>query len=325
MPIFELEEKTLVPFRQQAIGAGVYEAEIEDLLWDNLEELTGDNLFRVARQPVLPLGRPDVIALDPTGRVVVIEVKRDVDRNQLAQALEYAGWARNVGLDELAQRYHGGPQSFWEDWMEFTDSEVPRLIVRDPRLVLVARNFEPRTYEALEFLLQHNLPIKLLKLAFYIDDAEGGRRFLNVEWESEPEVSAPVLPAAAPAASAVLVVAAEPGTRDFREVTLTEVAESVSTPAQLIWNRPKKGEKHEATLLANGKIRLSDGREFGSPSGAAMGAADVVSYDGWYAWRLATDGRTLNQIRQAIAHPATPGDNGSGTLHGPDLQLNFAN
>lgn len=173
MPIFELDATSVLPFRQQAIAAGVYEAEIEDLLWDNLEELTGDNLFRVARQPVLPLGRPDVIALDPDGRVVIIEVKRDVDRHQLAQALEYAGWARNVGLDELAGRYHGGAQGFWDDWMEFTDTDVPRLVNRTPRLMLVARNFEPRTYQALEFLLQHNLPIKLLRLAFYVDELAG--------------------------------------------------------------------------------------------------------------------------------------------------------
>src|SRR5690242_14703428 len=92
MPIFELEQNALVPIRRQAIEAGVYEAEIEVLLWNNLEGLTGDNLFRVAKQVVLPLGRPDVIALDKSGRLVVVEVKRDVDRSQLAQALEYSGW-----------------------------------------------------------------------------------------------------------------------------------------------------------------------------------------------------------------------------------------
>lgn len=69
------------------------------------------------------------------------------------------------------------------------------------------------------------------------------------------------------------------------------------TPAELVWNRPRKAEQHQATLLPSRKIRLHDGREFASPSGAAMGAADVVSYDGRYAWRLVSDGRTLNQLR----------------------------
>lgn len=67
------------------------ESEIEDLLWSNLEEFTGEALFRVRRQPTLAGGgRPDIVTLDRQGAVVVIEVKRDVDRGQLAQCLEYA-------------------------------------------------------------------------------------------------------------------------------------------------------------------------------------------------------------------------------------------
>ena len=111
MPIFKLDDAALVPIRRQAIDSGIYE--IEALLWDNLEEITGENLFRVARQAPLPLGgKPDIVALDATARVVVIEIKRDVDRNQLAQALEYAGWARNTSLDKLAGLFHGGPDGF---------------------------------------------------------------------------------------------------------------------------------------------------------------------------------------------------------------------
>ena len=295
MPFFQLEDSSLVPFRRQAISSGIYEHEIEELLWDNLEELTGENLFRVARQPVLPLGRPDVVALDGQGRVVVIEVKRDVDRSQLAQALEYAGWARNVGLDELAQRYHGGAVEFWEDWKEFTGTDTPRLVVRKPQLVLIARSFEARTYQALEFLIENGLPVQLLKVAFYADD--DGRRFLNVEWESEPETT---LDAEVPL-HVVEGPQDSPGALDFREVTLSEVADRVGTPRDLVWTRPRKGERHEATLLENGRIRLANGQEFRSPSGAAMAAAQVVSYDGWYAWRLGDDGPTLNKVRREIA------------------------
>lgn len=159
-----MDQGSLLPFTRQAISAGVYESEIEGLLWDNLEELTGDNLFRVARQPVLSSGgRPDILALDSAGRVVVIEVKRDVDRHQLAQ-----------------------------------------------------------------------------------------------------------------------------------------VAAAVNVPCELRWERPRKGTSHTATLLEPGRILLPDGSEHRSPSGAAMAAADVASYDGWYAWRL-PDGRTLNDARHEVA------------------------
>ena len=43
------------------------------------------------------------MALADSGRVVVIEVKRDVDRVQLAQCLNDAGWARPANLDEVSE------------------------------------------------------------------------------------------------------------------------------------------------------------------------------------------------------------------------------
>jgi hypothetical protein len=36
MPFFQLDDSSLVPFQRQAISSGVYEEEIEGLLWDNL-------------------------------------------------------------------------------------------------------------------------------------------------------------------------------------------------------------------------------------------------------------------------------------------------
>ncbi len=72
--------------------------------------MTGEALFRVTRQAVITSGRPDIVALNHEARVVVIEVKRAVDRGQLAQCLEYAGWARTIRLDELAERTTGAPR-----------------------------------------------------------------------------------------------------------------------------------------------------------------------------------------------------------------------
>ena len=123
-------------------NADLYEEEIEGLLWSNLEEFTGDTLYPIARRAKLPSGGiPDVVALDKSGRVVVFEVKRDIDRKQLAQCLEYAGWARQTNLDELAGMYHDGSSAFWEGWQEFTESSTPVVVNPHPRLVLVARDF----------------------------------------------------------------------------------------------------------------------------------------------------------------------------------------
>src|SRR5688500_1611481 len=157
MPLFEIRDGSpLVAFRTLRGGAELYESEIEDLVWASPEELVGESLFPVARQPVLPGGgRPDVVALDGEARVVVIEIKRDIDRSQLAQCLEYAGWARTTNLDELARMYHEGPDAFFAGWQQFTDAIAPTPIRRSPRLVLIARDFHGRTGSALEFLVEH--------------------------------------------------------------------------------------------------------------------------------------------------------------------------
>jgi hypothetical protein len=60
MPLFELlqgaDGESLVPFRQLRGGSDLYEAEVERLVWENFEDLTGESLFRVARQAVITGG-----------------------------------------------------------------------------------------------------------------------------------------------------------------------------------------------------------------------------------------------------------------------------
>jgi hypothetical protein len=178
--LFEIQDADeLIPFQNLRGGAGLYEKEIEDLLWIHLDELLGEPLFPVARQPVLPEGgRPDIVCLDGKGRVIVIEVKRDVARSQLAQCLEYAGWARTTNLQHLAGIYHGGHDAFFAAWQDFTESEAPPPVGPSVRLILVARDFQGRTASALEFLVENGLQVLLVRVALYGDEA--GRRFLDV-------------------------------------------------------------------------------------------------------------------------------------------------
>lgn len=191
MPLFEInQESGLVPFRLLRGGADLYEEEIEELLWSDLEAFTGESLFPIRRQAQIQGGgRPDIVALDRGANVVVVEVKRDVDRGQLAQCLEYAGWARSTSLDELAGLYHRGADSFFSDWSDFTESDAPVVLSRSPRLVLVAREFHDRTESAFRFLVENGLPVTVITVALYQDDQ--GRRFVAVEGEHEPESAGP--------------------------------------------------------------------------------------------------------------------------------------
>jgi Restriction Enzyme Adenine Methylase Associated len=52
-----------------------------------------------------------------------------------------------------------------------------------------------------------------------------------------------------------------------------------------------------------GAIRLEDDREFPSPSRAAVEAAGIPAYDGWYAWRLdGGGGESLHELRLRVVN-----------------------
>nr|MDQ3318329.1 hypothetical protein [Actinomycetota bacterium] len=269
MPLFEFEdENQVVPFRQRRGGADLYEREIEDMLWQNFEELTGESVFPIAKQADVAGGRADIIALDHNARVVVVEIKRDVDRGQLAQCLEYAGWARTTNLDELAGMYHRGVPAFFSDWQDFMESTTPVRIRRSPRLVLVARDFHGRTGSAFEFLIEHGLPVKLIRVSLYED--QQGRKFVDVEGEHEPE-----FPTEGPEEGGT--EALDPTKIDGRRVRISDLLEAglVQPEQALAWERPRLGQSYHATVTGAGTIRLEDGREFSSPSRAAMEAAQI--------------------------------------------------
>lgn len=301
MPLFEVSDQGLVPFRQVLPGADLYESEIEDLVWSDLEAFLGETLFPVARQARLSGGgRPDVLALDESGRVVVIEIKRDVDRSQLAQCLEYAGWARSTSLDELAALYHGGPSAFFTDWQDFTETNTPVVVNRSPRIVLVARSFEDRTKSALDFLRENGLPVGVVPVAVY-EDADG-RRFIDVDADHEPTIATAGIGSVGGVAGPVQVL------YQGRRVQMADLlaAGLVIEGDQLEFPRPRRAENFRATVQADGGIQTEDGQVWPSPSRAAMSAANVPSYDGWHAWRVTRLGGTkLDQLRrQLIATPA---------------------
>lgn len=297
MPLYELHDGALRPFARLRPGAELYEKEIEDLVWADLEAFTGETLFPVARQArIAGGGIPDILALDETGRVVVIEVKRDLDRGQLAQCLEYAGWARLTNLDEVAGLYdagietHRGIEAFFRDWAEFTDTATPVTINPQPRLVLIARDFEGRTRSALDFLRENSLPVVVVPVTIYEDRA--GRRVVDIEADHEPEVAVSTARVSR-SPKAVTANGRRVTVSDLIEAGLLEAGESVE------FIRPRLGQHHTATINADGSFVIADGTVHQSPSLAAMRSADMVSCDGWHAWRVCRlDGTLLDDLRQ---------------------------
>lgn len=299
MPIFQDDNGELVAFQKVVPGPELYEHEIEALVWGDFEAFTGEALFPIARQAHIPGGGvPDILALDSKGHVVVIEVKRDVDRSQLAQCLEYAGWARMTYLEELASLYNAGPghdgtAAFFTDWPEFTETATPVTIVSPPRLMLVARDFLGRTRAALDFLRDSSLPVTVIPVSIY--EGQGGHRIINVDHDHDVDSKTSGLAGAGSAGQSnpYTVNGSSISVSDLIDAGLIEPDEAVE------FVRPLVGDHYSATILSDGQIRLEDGSVCRTPSRAAMQAASVPSYDGWHAWRVKRLGGTkLHELRQ---------------------------
>lgn len=182
---YENRNGELVPFTRLKPGPDLYEREMERLVWKELETFSAWPLFPVARQAHIPGGGvPDILALHATGRVVVIDFKRDVDRKHLAQCFEDAGWARLTYLDEVVGLYdaevieHRGVEAFFKDRQDFTKTTTPRTIQSQPRLILIAREAGCRIYFAKDARLS---PENVGTMYQHLDD------FLAVKNRVDPE------------------------------------------------------------------------------------------------------------------------------------------
>jgi len=300
MPLFAVSTDGVVPLRHLSAATGVYEKEIEELFWLNLSELVGVELFGVTRQAHLAGGGiVDILALDLEGNVTVIEVKRSIEREQLAQCLEYAGWATLTNLEAVAALYHQGADSFWSAWQEFTGTATPQHLSGNPRLVLVASDFHPRTEAAVALLQRSALSLLVIRVTMYEDAAE--HRFIDASAAVQPALGSGRATATSTSTSGSVTVA------DLLRAGILVVDD------ELIWERVLKQEVHTCTVLADGSLRLEDGRIFGTPSGAAVGAGHVNAYDGWNAWRAPSRGnerlaalRTRYLAQQQSEEEATP-------------------
>lgn len=114
-----------------------------------------------------------------------------------------------------------------------------------------------------------------------------------------------------------------PGRREHlfrgRRVKVRDLVDAklLAVGALLVLDRPQAGESLQVTVTETGQLRLSDGREARTPSGAIK---DLIgkNVDGWYAWRTTDDGDLLHDLRQRLLGQAVRGSEDDGAA---DLEV----
>lgn len=180
------------PFRQKLPSeVGLREKMIEDWIASSPEILfqQGEDAL-VFAQSVSGQSMADVLALDSTGRLIVVEIKRDWSgRSTVAQLLEYAARLAQVGyegLNDEAQRYpkwKGG--GLYERFLEFAElDDFPRdQLGRDQRTVIVAPAADGNLARVVDWLRSYGVPIEFVPFDVFTDRS-GQPRLLQIQGAS---------------------------------------------------------------------------------------------------------------------------------------------
>ncbi|EYR63616.1 oxidoreductase [Actinotalea ferrariae CF5-4] len=145
---------------------------------DQLDALLGEHLLPV-RTRTPGADEPHLLAVDASGRPVVVEVVGRLDRDACVRALTYAGRAAKMSSDQLAAAYGGGAPSFGPHLEAFRRTVSPSSLVRPStgggaRLLVVCTEIAPDVDDLLEFLVQPGHHVEVLRVRVTADPS-GGR------------------------------------------------------------------------------------------------------------------------------------------------------
>ncbi len=175
-------------------GGGIeFEQYLEEWIERDPSLLQG-GLTIVGRQIAVEGGRIDLLALDPQGRWVVIEIKRGtVHRETIAQALDYAACIATMPYDELSRKV--------DAYLRTTETSLRTLAeepgaeddtqreTRDVVMFVVGTGRDPGLERMVEYLSgTFNVPINLV--TYEVFEVEGGQRILVREL-ADVELGAP--------------------------------------------------------------------------------------------------------------------------------------
>ena len=181
LAIWQMSNDTLA--RLDEVGLEV-ERRLEDWI-AAAPELLQEGLVIVGRQVQLDSGPLDLLALDPQGRWVVIEIKRGaLDRKSVAQVIDYAACLAETSAEELRAKI--------EPYLTSTDMDLDELLRErgvsdaiDPDqrqvLLLIAGAGKADGLERVVRFLggQHNMPIRIV--SFNVFGLEKGSMLLARE------------------------------------------------------------------------------------------------------------------------------------------------
>lgn len=164
------------------------EARLEKWLEGDISILSPD-LLVIGRQVTTDYnGIIDLLCLDSSGNVVIVELKRDkTSREVTAQALDYASWLKNLSADKIISiavsyfKYLGKQETLEQAFQRKFDKVFPEIINSQHKILIVASEIDPSTERIINYLSEtYQVPINVAKFYYFNNNSREllARKFL---------------------------------------------------------------------------------------------------------------------------------------------------
>lgn len=178
MPIFELDEGRPRLVQPMQPLAGSFAQECSAVLTHHLSAVAGEPLFAVRWRASAAdhADLPELLALDATGRPVVVEVVQVVDDDAVVASLRHAGAAGRMTTTDLARAYHADPSRFGVDFAAFREQVAGGTVAsrrEGVRLVVLCSEVAAEATDTLGFLRGPGRQVDVLQVGVVrgVDDS----------------------------------------------------------------------------------------------------------------------------------------------------------
>jgi hypothetical protein len=147
------------------------EARIENWIRDEAG-LVNNSLLIIGQQvPTGYGGAIDLLALDPVGNLVILELKRDkTPRDIVAQVLDYASWVERLGHDEIQAIASAflKPKTLDDAFRSRFQTDLPDVLNERHRMYVIASSLDPATERIVKYLSEsHSVDINVATFAYF--------------------------------------------------------------------------------------------------------------------------------------------------------------
>ena len=180
---------------------GLRETWVQDLVSDQSSGILGEPLLVISRefQGFSTKERPDILALDERGNVVVIELKRGkAGEDAATQSVKYAAYCSQMNPENVIEAFEG---YFAEHEDEFEEASAKDVLLqffadtgtemehinRKQRIILVANEFDEKVSAVAVWLYKNNVPLNCVKLGTY-QGADGSVLITPEKYLPTPEI-----------------------------------------------------------------------------------------------------------------------------------------